>query len=99
MNAMTHESMDDGAYNILKNTNYRYVIFGHSHKWTHRRYGAYGEYLNTGTWTELISLEIANLGRSIERTYAYIDCTDEKNPEVRLKRWNGRHQVEENILL
>lgn len=99
MNAMTHESMDEGAFNILKNTNYRYVIFGHSHKGSHQRYGAYGEYLNTGTWTEVISLEIANLGRSVERTFAYIDCTDEKNPDVCLKRWNGQHQMVEEILL
>lgn len=97
-NAMTHESMDDAALRILKKTNYRYVLFGHSHNWCHRRYGAYGEYINTGTWTEVISLEIANLGRRLDRTYVYIDCTDEEALVVRLKRWHGRHQLEEDIL-
>ncbi|MCZ7585710.1 MAG: metallophosphoesterase [Deltaproteobacteria bacterium] len=98
-NALTHESMDKAAYNILKSTSYRYVIFGHSHKQVHKRFGAYGEYINTGTWNEVISLQLPHLGQRVERTYVHIDATDEDEPVVRVKRWIGSHQLEEDIAL
>jgi UDP-2,3-diacylglucosamine pyrophosphatase LpxH len=97
-NALTHESMDKSAYKILKNTNFRYVIFGHSHKYQHRRYGGYGEYLNTGTWNEVISLELPDLGRHVDRTFVLIDCTDEEKPILKLKRWLGTHLAEEDVI-
>lgn len=98
VNAYGHASMDEGADEILRKTKYRYVIFGHTHKYGHRRFGAYGEVLNTGTWTDLISLDASNLGRRVTRTYVHIDATDEENPVVRLKVWHGTQQVEEDLI-
>lgn len=97
-NAYGHGSMEEAADQILRNTKYRYVIFGHTHKYEHRRFGAYGDYLNTGTWTELISLNVSNLGKHTTRTYVYVDWTDEENPDVRLKVWHGTHRVETDLI-
>ena len=96
-NAMTHESMLQGAERILRNTNYRIVIMGHSHAYDFRQFGNHGEYFNTGTWTETISLDIQTLGRSLDRTYVLIEYDDQDVPQARLKRWNGMHQVEEDL--
>jgi len=41
---------------------------GHSHTYDYKQIGAHGEYFNTGTWIETISLEIQTLGRSLART-------------------------------
>ncbi|MBZ0272754.1 metallophosphoesterase [bacterium] len=95
--AMTHVSMDQAAFEILRKTNYRYVIFGHSHKHGHERLGDYGEYINTGSWVEMVSLELPNLGKRNDRMFAFIDCTDWDNPVVRLKTWIGSHELERDV--
>ncbi|MCB1152920.1 MAG: metallophosphoesterase [Deltaproteobacteria bacterium] len=98
MRSMSHDSMDSAALHILENTRFRYVIFGHSHKSQHRRHEGYGEYINSGTWTENISLVLPDIGRRIRRTYVWIDFTDEDNPVVRLKEWHGSHREEEDVI-
>ena len=95
--AISHESMIEAAERILRKTNYRIVIMGHSHAYDFRQYGTYGEYFNTGTWTETISLDIQTLGRSLERTYVYIEYDEKGIPHAILKRWNGKHKVEEDL--
>ena len=95
--AVTHESMITGAEKILRKTNYRIVIMGHSHSYDFRQFGVHGEYFNTGTWTETISLDVQTLGRSLDRTYVYIEYDDQGIPQATLKRWNGKYKVEEDL--
>jgi UDP-2,3-diacylglucosamine pyrophosphatase LpxH len=95
--AATHESQMEAVRRILKNTSYRFVIMGHSHGYDFRQFGQHGEYYNTGTWTETVSLDIQTLGRSLDRTYVYIDYNESGQPQPRLKRWFGAYKTEEDL--
>jgi UDP-2,3-diacylglucosamine pyrophosphatase LpxH len=68
------------------------VVMGHTHTAKVRRYKKRGAlYLNTGTWTKLISLDLPDLGVHTRFTYAAIDYQDgEPKPRVGLFRWFGQ---------
>ncbi len=68
------------------------VIMGHSHTAKIRRYRKRGAiYINTGTWTKLISLDLPDLGVHTRFTYALIDYPEDRpeRPNVGLYRWFG----------
>ncbi len=83
---------------IMKKGQYHTVIFGHNHKAAFRRLGKNRLYVNTGTWNDIIHLDISNLGRQIRMTYAYIDYDDKGRPKTRLKIWKGTRTVEEDVI-
>jgi len=70
------------------------VIMGHAHGAKIRRYRKRGAiYINTGTWTKLINLDLGDLGVHTRFTYALINYPDkDKKPEVGLYRWFGTHK-------
>jgi hypothetical protein len=58
------------------------------------------EYLNTGTWTEITSLELVSFGKITKLTYVLIEFSDENlKPRCRLKEWRGYHRMEEDVVL
>ncbi len=74
------------------------VIMGHSHVPMVRRGPGDRLYLNTGTWTKLISLRLPELGVSHRRTYARVDYPDGPDaPQLGLYQWNGRRDITEEI--
>ena len=93
MESLRLNSLTEVAISILRHTNYRVVIFGHSHKAMHIELEG-KEYINTGTWTEMINMNIENLGRHTRLNYALIDYR--VNPVgVTLREWHGKHKIEE----
>lgn len=95
------------ARKILEDERVHTVIFGHSHVYQYRQWSG-KEYFNTGTWTELTSLDIPTLGKVTKLTYVYIEYpiepaqTDETTrvqlkPQGRLKEWRGYHRIEEDV--
>ena len=74
------------------------VIMGHTHLRKVRRFGHNKTYVNTGTWTDLISLDIAALGVNRELTYATIEYFDDgQPPRARLRAWQGYHDLWRDI--
>jgi UDP-2,3-diacylglucosamine pyrophosphatase LpxH len=69
------------------------VILGHTHLAKVRRFGRNRTYVNTGTWTDLISLDIARPGLSRELTYATIEYPEGQPPQTSLKAWRGYHDL------
>jgi len=70
------------------------VILGHTHLAKVRRFGPNRTYVNTGTWTDLISLDISQLGLSRELTYATVEYPpDGQPPRTRLRAWRGYHEL------
>ncbi len=90
-------TLDRDARKILQKPGYHTAIFGHNHQPAYRRYGREKLYINTGTWNDIIHLDIQNLGRQRRMTYAFIDYQDKK-PVTRLKIWKGTRQPEENVI-
>jgi UDP-2,3-diacylglucosamine pyrophosphatase LpxH len=91
-------NLEGPARGIMKKERYHTVIMGHNHQAAFRRLGKNKLYVNTGTWNDIIHLEIANLGRQRRMTYAYIEYDGEGRPQTRLKIWKGTRLVEEDVI-
>lgn len=92
--------LEISAKRILNDDRVHTVIFGHTHVYLYRQWGNNKEYLNTGTWTELTSLDIASLGKITKLTYVLIEYPAEGGrPRARLKEWRGHYRVEIDVAI
>lgn len=90
--------LGDSARKILNDERVHTVIFGHTHVYQYRQWSQDKEYFNTGTWTELTSLDIVSLGKITKLTYVFIEYPKEGGrPRGRLKEWRGYHRIEEDV--
>jgi UDP-2,3-diacylglucosamine pyrophosphatase LpxH len=82
-----------------KNPGIHTVILGHTHLAKVRRFGRNKTYVNTGTWTDLISLDISNLGMNRELTYATIEYFEDEDhpPQTKLRAWHGYRSMSTDI--
>lgn len=96
-NAMNHKPLFKTASDILNKTRYGSVIFSHSHKVDYRKVGEHGEYYNTGSWSNIVSLDMANLGKSHLRPYLLIEYENEQ-PQISLQNWIGSHKIHREII-
>jgi UDP-2,3-diacylglucosamine pyrophosphatase LpxH len=92
--------LSEAARRILQDDRVHTVIFGHSHVYQYRQWGHDMEYFNTGTWTDLTSLDIASLGKITKLTYVLFEYPEEGDrPRGRLKEWHGYHRIEEDVAI
>ncbi len=92
--------LGESARRILMDERVHTVVFGHTHVYQYRQWADDMEYFNTGTWTELTSLEIPSLGKITKLTYVLIEYPEgEGRPRGRLKEWKGYHRVEEDVAI
>lgn len=94
--------LSDAARRTLSDEKVHTVIFGHTHVYQYRQFKDGKEYFNTGTWTDVTSLDIASLGRLTRLTYVLIEYPksgENIQPRGRLKEWVGYHRVEEDIVV
>ncbi len=67
------------------------VIFGHTHKPMNRVYPDGKQYINTGTWTKMINLDIRSFGQlPICLTFALISIRDGQ-AKCELRNWVGEY--------
>lgn len=86
------------AKQVLADERVHTVIFGHNHVYTYRQFTKDKEYFNTGTWTDITSLDINSLGKITKLTYVLIEYPEAGGrPRGRLKEWHGYHRVEEDV--
>lgn len=92
--------LSESARRILQDSRIHTVVFGHSHVYQYRQWGREMEYFNTGTWTDLTSLDIASLGKITKLTYVLLEYPDDGGrPRGRLKEWRGYHRIEEDVAI
>ena len=90
--------LSESARRILNDERVHMVIFGHTHVYQYRQWGIGKEYFNTGTWTDITSLDIASLGKITKLTYVLIEYPEDgTKPRGRLKEWRGFHRIEEDV--
>ncbi len=88
------------AKKILNDERIHSVVFGHTHVYEYKKWGSRKEYFNTGTWTELTSLDVTSLGKITKLTYVMFEYADiESDPHGRLKEWRGFHRIEEDVVV
>ena len=101
MEIFRRTSLEREAEKILtgpgfENLEYDTLILGHNHQATQRNFPGGKQYINTGTWIPITSLNMSTLGHRILRTYALVEYLDGK-PRASLKIWNGQPQVTEDF--
>ncbi len=90
--------LTESARKVLNDERVHTVIFGHSHVYQYRQWSQGKEYFNTGTWTEITSLDVVSLGKITKLTYVLIEYPEGAGrPRGRLKEWRGFHRVEEDV--
>ncbi len=97
LQSAAYPDLGSAAKKILSDERVHTVIFGHSHVYLYRQFGADMEYFNTGTWTEVTSLDISSLGRLTKLTYVLLEYDESGRPYGRLKEWKGYHRIEEDL--
>jgi UDP-2,3-diacylglucosamine pyrophosphatase LpxH len=73
------------------------LIFGHSHLVKVRQFEGGRQYINTGTWINLISLDISDLGIDTRLPFVLIEYGD-SGPQASLKEWRGYHDIMRDIV-
>jgi len=81
------------------NPEVRVVVFGHTHQALYQQLSRDRHYLNSGTWIELISLDLASLGRSLRWTFVEISYDKDGTPRPRLKEWKGTYRPVEEVVV
>jgi UDP-2,3-diacylglucosamine pyrophosphatase LpxH len=66
------------------------VIFGHTHKPMNKAYPDGKQYINTGTWTKMINLDLRGFGQRFCLTFAFIRIQEDK-AHCELREWVGEH--------
>jgi UDP-2,3-diacylglucosamine pyrophosphatase LpxH len=90
--------LSEAARRVLNDDRVNIVIFGHSHVYQYRQWGVDKEYFNTGTWTDITSLDIASMGKITKLTYVLLEYPEDgTRPRGRLKEWRGFHRIEEDV--
>ena len=92
--------LSESARRVLQDERVHTVCFGHSHVYQYRQFAENREYFNTGTWTDLTSLDIASLGKITKLIYVVFEYPEnEGRPRGRLKEWHGYHRIEEDVAI
>ncbi len=68
------------------------VIMGHTHGPMHKVYPDGKVYINTGTWTRMISLDLRGIGSNYRLTFAMIEYDDQGKAFASLQQWDGEHR-------
>ena len=92
--------LSESAKRILQDERVHTVCFGHTHVYQYRQWSDNMEYFNTGTWTDITSLDITSLGKITKLTYVMLEYAEgAERPHGRLKQWYGYHRIEEDVAI
>lgn len=89
--------LSSAAKQILRSPEIHTVIFGHSHVYRVLPVTDGKQYINTGTWTDVISMDIENFARQNRLTYVRVDY-DGNKATPSLRHWIGKIPVEEEAV-
>jgi len=96
--AALFSNLEKQATRVLRHADdIRVLIAGHSHVFKIRRFVRKKVYINTGTWTKFVNLDISDLGTRTYLTYARVDYIPNNQPRARLMRWRGKTHMFEEI--
>lgn len=85
------QNLEEDARKVLDaNPALKTVIFGHTHLPMNKIWPDGKQYINTGTWTKMVHLELRSLGQQIRLTFGYVRLKDGR-AECELRQWVGEH--------
>lgn len=85
-------SLEQDARNLLdQNPDVHTVIFGHTHLPMCKSYPDGKVYINTGTWTKMINLDLRGIGSGYKLTFALIEYEASGKANASLQQWIGEY--------
>lgn len=85
------QDLEKQARNLLdEQGDLQTLILGHTHQPMNKVYPDGKQYINTGTWTKMINLDLRHLGQQYCLTFAFIRIRSGKS-ECELRYWQGAH--------
>lgn len=95
--ASVYPDLTDAAKRILRTPDVHTVIFGHTHVYKQVQVGEGKQYINLGTWNDILSLDLATYGRRHRLTYARVEYPEgASRPTVVLRHWIGQVPLEDD---
>lgn len=98
MEATVFPDLSEAARRILRDPEIHTVVFGHSHVYRHLVVGDGKQYMNTGTWCDIVSMDLESFARRSRLTYVKVEYADDGRPIPQLRHWIGKIQVEDDAL-
>lgn len=68
------------------------IIMGHSHHPMFKSYPDGKTYINTGTWTKMINLDLRGIGGNYRLTFAFIEYDEKGKAKATLEQWMGEYK-------
>lgn len=93
------EALEEYAQRIIRQQPHVQAVFmGHTHCEMLRTYPQGKTYVNTGSWTPMINLRVANLGSQLTLHYGLVKWNQKGEPRVKLMRWHGTRPLTEEVI-
>ncbi len=86
------QDLEKDARQILDtNSHIHTVIMGHTHLPMYKSYPDGKVYINTGTWTKMINLDLRGIGSGYKLTFALIEYDEKNHASATLQQWMGEY--------
>ncbi len=95
--ASVFPDLTDAAKRILRTPDIHTVIFGHTHVYKQVQVGDEKQYINLGTWTDMVSLDLETYARRTKLTYVRIEYVEGKTVPL-LRHWIGQIRLEDDAI-
>lgn len=87
------QDLEKDAHDLLETQPHVHtVIMGHTHHPMFKSYPNGKVYINTGTWTKMINLDLRGIGGSYRLTFALIEYDAEGKARSSLQTWVGEYR-------
>ena len=95
--ASVFPDLSDAARQILRSPEFHTVVFGHSHVYKVLPIAENKQYINTGTWTDIISMDIDSFARKNRLTYVRVEYDNDQATAL-LRHWIGHIPIEDDAI-
>ncbi len=97
--ARVYPNLEHKVRKILKDSpGVHTLLLGHTHVPRLRRFEDNTQYINTGSWTSTLSLDLGSFGLMSRFAYAFIEYEGKgAPPRVTLREWRGYHDIFRDI--
>ena len=87
------QDLESDARDLLERQEHvQILIMGHTHHPMYKSYPNGKTYINTGTWTKMINLDLRGIGGSYRLTFALVEYSAEGKAKASLQTWMGEYR-------
>lgn len=96
--ASVFPDLTDAARRILRTPEIHTVIFGHTHVYKQVQVSDHKQYINLGTWTDIVSMDLETYARRTKLTYVRVEYAADGRAIPCLRHWIGQIPLEDDAM-